>query len=99
MTTVDVTDLDDENKKDLPEFIESKLMVKADVSQNLVSFEDKNQRTHVTSPEIRVYVKRFLHKKRIRKRFRLLSSEGTLRIIKIREDQLSEEEKKKDEEK
>jgi hypothetical protein len=98
LVTVDVSDLDDDDKKSLPEFVESKLKVKSDVSGNEVSFEDSSERTHVTSPEIRAYLKRFMHTKGIRKRYRLLSMDGNLKFVKLREDQIKDEDKEEEEE-
>ena len=99
MVTVDISDLEEEDRKSLPEFIEGKLMVKSEVSQGEVNFEDSSERTHVTSPEIRTYLKRFMHSKGIRKRYRLLSSDGALKFVKLRKDQISEEDQKEEEEK
>jgi hypothetical protein len=99
MVTVDISDLEAEDKKSLPDFIENKLMVKSDVSENEVTFEDSSERTHVTSPEIRAYLKRFMHTKGIRKRYRLLSMDGTLKFVKLREDQIPDEDKEEDEKK
>jgi hypothetical protein len=99
MVTVDISDLEDEHKKSLPDFVEGKLMVKSEVSSNEVNFEDSNERTHVSSPEIRTYLKRFMHTNGLRKRYRLLSIDGTLKFVKLREDEIKEEDKEEDEEK
>ena len=91
-TVVDISALEGDVKEDLPGFIESKLAVKSEKDGDKISFEDKNERTHVSSPEIRTYLKRFMHTKEIRKKYRLLSDEGTLKFVKLREDQVEEEE-------
>ncbi len=99
MVTVNISDLESEDKKELPEFMEKKLMLKSDASENEVVFEDSSERTHVTSPEIRAYLKRFMHTKGIRKRYRLLSIDGTLKFVKLREDQIKDEDKEEKEKK
>ncbi len=91
-TVVDISALEGDVKEDLSDFIESKLAVKSEKDGDKISFEDKNERTHVSSPEIRTYLKRFMHTKEIRKKYRLLSDEGTLKFVKLREDQVEEEE-------
>ncbi len=101
MVDLDISELGSEDKDGVAEFVESKLAVKADRSGDLVTFEDKNERTRVTVPEIRTYLKRYLHKKELRKEFRLLSEDGTLKFVKRpagsteSEDEEEKEEKKK----
>ncbi|MGI0080052.1 MAG: hypothetical protein ACRECH_10555 [Nitrososphaerales archaeon] len=90
-TVVDISELEGEMKEDLPEFIESKLSVKSEREGDKISFEDKSERTHVSAPEIRTYLKRFMHTKEIRKKYRLLSAEGTLKFKKLGKDQVEEE--------
>jgi hypothetical protein len=97
MITVDTSDLEDDDKKSLPEFIEKKLMVKSEASDTEVTFEDSSERTHVTTPEVRVYLKRFMHNKGIRKKYRLLSMDGSLKFVKLREDQIADEDKEEEE--
>ncbi len=92
VTVVDISDLENDLKEDLPDFIESKLAVRSEKEGNKISFEDKNERTHVSSPEIRTYLKRFMHTKEIRKKYRLRSEEGILKFFKLAEDQIEEEE-------
>jgi hypothetical protein len=92
MLSVDVSDLEDELKGELPNFVESRLSVKADQEGNVVNFEDKNERTHVSKPEIRTLLKRFMHVKELRKKYRLLSSDGTMKFVKLRPDQMEEDE-------
>lgn len=91
MLSVDVSALEDDVREGLPAFIESKLMVKSEQDGNVVTFEDKSERTRVSSPEIRTYLKRFMLNKRIRKKYRLLSQDGTLKFVKLRPDQMEEE--------
>jgi hypothetical protein len=95
MLSVDVSDLDEEVRQGLPEFVESKLQVKSEQEGSVITFDDKNNRTHVSAPEIRTYLKRFLHNKDLKKRYRLLSSDGTIRFVKLRPDQMEEEPKEK----
>jgi hypothetical protein len=91
MLSVDVSDLDEDVRDGLPEFVESKLQVKSEQQGSVITFDDKNARTHVSTPEIKTYLKRFLHSKELRKKYRLLSSEGTFKFVKLREDQMEEE--------
>jgi hypothetical protein len=99
MLSVDVSALDEEFKEGLPSFIESKLMVKTEQEGQIVTFDDKTDRTHVSSPEIKTYLKRYMQNKGIRKKYRLLSQEGTLKFVKLRPDQMEEEENQKKEKK
>lgn len=92
MVTVNVSTLENEMKQELPDFIESKLSVKSEKDGDTITFEDKNERTHVRAPEIKTYLKRFMHEKEIRKKYRLLSEEGTFNFVKVRLDQDKEEE-------
>jgi hypothetical protein len=92
MVNVDVTDLESEAKDDVVTFVESKLAVKSDKSGDLITFEDKSERTHVSSPEVRTYLKRFLHTKNLKKKFRLLSEDGALKFVKRPLDKEEEEE-------
>ena len=95
MLSVDISDLDQEIREGFPEFVESKLQVKFEQEGSVITFEDKNSRTHVSAPEIKTYLKRFLHAKDLRKRYRLLSSKGTIKFVKLRPDQMEEEPKEK----
>lgn len=89
MVSVDLTGLESDVKEGLVEFIESKLPVKSEKEGEIVTFEDKSPRTHVRSPEVRTYLKRYLHSKDLRKQYRVLSEEGSLRFVK---QQVEEEE-------
>jgi hypothetical protein len=96
MFSVDVSDLEDELKGELPNFVESRLSVKADQEGNVVNFEDRNERTHVSKPEIKTLLKRFMHAKELRKKYRLLSSDGTMKFVKLRPDQMEEDEEEEE---
>jgi len=97
MVTVDLADLEAEAKGTLVTFIESKLPVKSDQTGDLVTFEDKSPRTHVTSPEVRTYLKRYLHSNNLRKKYRLLSDSGTLKFVKQKLEKEEEEEEEEGE--
>jgi hypothetical protein len=99
MVNIDVSALDSDLKNDVVTFIESKLPVKSEKDGDVISFEDKSSRSHVTSPEVRTYMKRFLHSKDLRKKFRILSEDGSLTFVKQKlekEEEEEEEEKKKE---
>ena len=51
MVTVDVADLESEVKEGVVSFIESKLPLKSEKEGDIVTFEDKSSRSHVSSPE------------------------------------------------
>jgi hypothetical protein len=91
MLSLDVSELDEDVRDQLPQFIESKLQVRSEQEGSMITFDDKNNRTHVSSPEIRTYLKRFIHSKDLRKKYRLLSVDGTLKFVKLRPDQMVEE--------
>ena len=92
MVTLNVKDLDGDVKEEISGFLESKLPVKTERDGDKIIFTDKDERTHVRSPEIRTYVKRFMHTKKIRRKFRLLNIEGDLKFVKLRSDQVEEDE-------
>jgi uncharacterized protein YuzE len=95
MVTVDTSDLEGSVKDGLVEFIESKLPVKSEKEGEVVTFEDKSPRTHVTSPEIRTYLKRYIHSKELRKQYRIMSESGSLKFVKQKVEEEEEEEKEK----
>ncbi len=99
MVEVDVSSLENEDKDGLSSFIESKLLVKSDRSGDIVTFEDKTERTHVSSPEIRTYLKRYLHQRNLRKRFRILGDGGVLKFVSRPEHEVSEEEEEEEQSK
>ena len=82
MVNVDVSDLESDTKDDVVSFVESKLPVKSDKDGDIITFEDKSSRSHVSGPEVRTYLKRFLHTKNLKKQFRLLSEDGSLKFVK-----------------
>ena len=82
MVEVNVADLNGEDKDALGSFIESKLPVKLDRKGDTISFDDKSERTHVRAPEVRTYLKRFMHEHDLKKEFRLLSEDGALKFVK-----------------
>jgi len=92
MITVDLADLETDAKEGVISFIESKLPVKSEKDGDLVTFEDKSSRTHVSGPEVRTYMKRYIHSKDLRKQYRILSEEGSLKFVKQKIE--SEEEEK-----
>ena len=92
MINVDVTNLESDAKDNVVSFVEAKLPIKSDKSGDLITFEDKSERTHVSSPEVRTYLKRFLHANNLKKKFRLLSEDGSLKFVKRPLDKEDEEE-------
>lgn len=92
MVTVDISDFEPDSKDGLVTFVESKLAVKSSRSGDTITFDDKTDRTHVTSPEIRTYLKRYIHSKKLKKKYRLLSDEGSLKFVKIKTQKEDEEE-------
>lgn len=91
MVNVDLTGLESDVKEGLVEFIESKLPVKSEKEGETVTFEDKSPRTHVRSPQVRTYLKRYLHQKELRKQYRVLSEEGSLKFVKQKVEEEEEE--------
>lgn len=92
MVKVDLTGLEGDVKDSLVEFVESKLPVKGEKDGDVVTFEDKSDRTHVSSPQVKTCLKRYIHSKDLRKQFRILSEEGSFIFVKKNvEDEDSEE--------
>ena len=76
MVKVDLTGLEGDAKDGLVLFVESKLPVKSESQGDIITFEDKSDRTHVSAPEVKTYLKRYIHSKDLRKQFRILSEDG-----------------------
>lgn len=91
MVTADISDLEADAKENLTEFIESKLPVKCEKDGDVVRFEDKSPRSHITSPEIRTYLKRYLHTKKLKKQYRILSDGTSLKFVKQKVEKEDEE--------
>ncbi len=90
---VNVSGLENEAKNDLGSFIEGKLSVKATRDGDIITLEDKSERTHVPKTEVKTYLKRFLHQKKLRKKYRVLSEEGALTFVKLKLEEGEEEQK------
>ena len=92
MVTVNLEDMETEAKEGLAEFVESKLPLKSEKNGDIITFEDKSPRSHVSSPEVRTYLKRYIHSKDLRKKYRVLSEDGSLKFVKqkIEEEQNDE---------
>lgn len=97
MVSIDVSTLDSDLKDSCVTFIESKLPVKSERDGDMVSFEDKSSRSHVSSPEIRTYMKRFLYQNDLKKKFRILSEDGSLTFVRQKLDEEEEEKEEKEE--
>ena len=82
MTEVNIADLEGEDKEELGSYIESKLPVKMERKGDTLTFEDKSERTHVSGPEIKTYLKRYMHKQGLKTEYRLLSDGRALRFAK-----------------
>ena len=91
MVNVDLMGLESDVKEGLVEFIESKLPVKSEKEGEIVTFEDKSPRTHVRGPQVRTYLKRYLHQKELRKQYRVLSEDGSLKFVKQQVEEEEEE--------
>ena len=93
MVTVDIEDMETDAKNGLVEFIESKLPLKSEKNGDIITFEDKSPRSHVSSPEVRTYLKRYIHSKDLRKKYRVLSEGGSLKFVKQKIEEEHEDEK------
>ena len=94
MVSINVSALDSDLKDDVVVFVMGKLPVTSEKDGDVVSFEDKSPRTHVSSPEVKTYLKRFIHSKDLRKQFRILSEDGSLTFVKRHLEKEEEEEEK-----
>ena len=96
MVNVDIADLESDLKNGIVEFMESKLPLKSERNGDVVTFEDKSTRAHVTSPEVRTYLKRYIHLRDVKRQYRILSEGGSLKLVK---KPLTDEDKEEDEKK
>ena len=92
MVTVNLEDMETEAKEGFVEFVESKLPLKSEKKGDIVTFEDKSTRSHVSSPEVRTYLKRYIHSKDLRKKYRVLSEDGSLKFVKQKIEEEQEDE-------
>ena len=92
MVKVDLTGLEGDAKDGLVSFVESKLPVKSESQGDVITFEDKSDRTHVSAPEVKTYLKRYIHSKDLRKQFRILSEDGKFIFVKQKIDEEEKEE-------
>ena len=92
MVKVDLTGLEGDVKDGLVLFVESKLPVKSESQGDIITFEDKSDRTHVSAPEVKTYLKRYIHSKDLRKQFRILSEDGKFIFVKQKIDEEEKEE-------
>ena len=92
MVKVNLEDMETEAKDGLVEFVESKLPLKSEKNGDIITFEDKSPRSHVSSPEVRTYLKRYIHSKDLRKKYRVLSEDGSLKFVKQKIEEEQEDE-------
>ena len=92
MVKVNLEDMETEAKDGLVEFVESKLPLKSEKNGDIITFEDKSPRSHVSSPEVRTYLKRYIHSKDLRKKYRILSEDGSLKFVKQKIEEEQEDE-------
>ncbi|MHB1867489.1 MAG: hypothetical protein ACYCPP_00915 [Nitrososphaerales archaeon] len=92
MVTVNLEDMETEAKEGFVEFVESKLPLKSEKNGDIITFEDKSPRSHVSSPEVRTYLKRYIHSKDLRKKYRVLSEDGSLKFVKQKIEEEQEDE-------
>ena len=97
MVEVNIAELEGEEKNGLGSFIESKLPVKIERNGDTLSFEDKSERTHVSGPEIKTYLKRYIHKHDLKKEYRLLSEDGSLKFVKRPKHEIEENKEEEEE--
>ncbi len=83
MIEVNISSLEGEEKEELPGFIEEKLPVESEREGDNITFRDKSERRVVKASEIKTYLKRFLHQKKLRNKYRILSEGGVLTFFKI----------------
>ncbi|MDG7001463.1 MAG: hypothetical protein JRN15_20390 [Nitrososphaerota archaeon] len=62
MVKVDLTGLEGEVRDGLAQFVESKLPVKSEKKGDVVTFEDKSDRTRVSGPQVKTCLKRYIPK-------------------------------------
>ncbi|MDG6905753.1 MAG: hypothetical protein JRN20_08220 [Nitrososphaerota archaeon] len=91
MVTIDVVDLEDDLKEGIAPFIEGRLPLKSEKNGNVITFEDKSPRSHVTAHEVRTLMKKYIHAKNVRKNYRVLSEKGSLKFVKQRIENDEEE--------
>jgi len=76
--------VDDENVKDLAEFLEKKAEAKANVTSDEITLNFEKEKKTPSRAHIRVLLRKFLHRAELKEEFRVISGRENVFVIKER---------------
>ena len=88
-----------DQKEDLATFLEPRVGTKPSVSGEAIEVEESSIRPGVRPRHVKTYIKRFMHMKGVKKKYRVFVSGSELTIQEIELSEKEEEERKKEAEK
>ena len=88
-----------DQKEDLASFLEPRVGTKPSVSGDAIEVEDGSIRQGVRPRHVKTYIKRFMHMKGVKQKYRVFVAGSELTIQEVELSEKEEEEKKKEAEK
>jgi len=88
-----------DQKEDLASFLEPRVGAKPSLSGDVIEVEDESIKQGVRPRHVKTYIKRFMHMKGVKQRYRVFVAGSELTIQEIEPSEKEEEEKKKEAEK
>jgi len=83
--------IDDENVKDLAEFLEGKSKAKVDVTSDEITLNFEEGKKIPSRAHLRVLLRKFLHRAELKEEFRVISGKENVFVIKERKRAEEEE--------
>ena len=82
----ELRDMDDENVKDLAEFLEERAEAKVGVTSDEITLKYEEGKKAPSRSYLRVLLRKFLHKAELKEEFRVISGKENVFIIKERKE-------------
>jgi len=80
----ELRDIDDENVKDLAEFLEGKADAKVDITSDEITLNFEEGKKIPSRAHLRVLLRKFLHRTELKEEFRVISGKENVFVIKER---------------
>ena len=80
----ELRDIDDENVKDLAEFLEGRADAKVDITSDEITLNFEEGKKIPSRAHLRVLLRKFLHRAELKKEFRMISGKENVFVIKER---------------
>ena len=78
----ELRDIDDENVKDLAEFLEGKADAKVDITSDEITLNFEEGKKIPSRAHLRVLLRKFLHRTELKEEFRVISGKENVFVIK-----------------